>query len=61
MNMSNETSGHLPADLGPEIDDIDFSDEALDRPLGMEGRNFACFSNCHHSITCLCQDKPKPK
>jgi hypothetical protein len=34
MHLNDETTGHVPADLAPEIDNSDLSDEALDRASG---------------------------
>jgi hypothetical protein len=31
MHLTDETTGQAPADLMPEIDDTELSDEALDR------------------------------
>jgi hypothetical protein len=31
MHLTDETTGHEPADLMPEIDDTELADEALDR------------------------------
>jgi hypothetical protein len=49
MYLNDETTGHGPTDLTPEIDDTDLSDEALDRP-GMRGADYPCGWGCRHCL-----------